>query len=95
MLNKRLADRAYIGGEFSIADMAIWPWVVGFKNFGQKLEDFPNLKKWFEETVGAAARAVVKGMAQSASNCARSPASTPTSSARSCSARPRRWSADC
>ncbi len=32
--------------------MAIWPWVVGFKNFGQKLDDFPNLKKWFEETVG-------------------------------------------
>ena len=32
--------------------MAIWPWVVGFKNFGQKLDDFPNLRKWFEETVG-------------------------------------------
>ena len=56
VLNKRLADRAHVAGDFSIADMAIWPWVVGFKNFGQKLEDFPNLKKWFEETVGAAPR---------------------------------------
>jgi GST-like protein len=62
VLNKRLADRAYVAGDFSIADMAIWPWVVGFKNFGQKLEDFPNLKKWFEETVGQRP-AVVKGKA--------------------------------
>ena len=62
VLNKRLADRAHVAGDFSIADMAIWPWVVGFKNFGQKLEDFPNLKKWFEETVGQRP-AVVKGKA--------------------------------
>ena len=33
---------------YSIADMASWPWVVGFKNFGQKLEDFPALQKWFD-----------------------------------------------
>ncbi len=48
VLNKRLADRPYVAGDYSIADMAIWPWVVGFKNFGQKLEDFPHLKRWFE-----------------------------------------------
>ena len=62
VLNRRLGDRDYVAGDFSIADMAIWPWVVGFKNFGQKLEDFPNLKKWFEETVGQRP-AVVKGKA--------------------------------
>jgi GSH-dependent disulfide-bond oxidoreductase len=62
VLNKRLADRPYVAGDYSIADMAIWPWVVGFKNFGQKLEDFPNLKKWFEEAVGKRP-AVVKGKA--------------------------------
>ena len=42
VLNKRLGDRPFVAGDFSIADMAIWPWVVGFKNFGQKLEDFAN-----------------------------------------------------
>ncbi len=62
MLNKRLADRPFVAGNFSIADMAIWPWIVGFKNFGQKLEDFPALKKWFEEAVGQRP-AVVKGKA--------------------------------
>jgi len=62
VLNKRLADRPYVAGDYSIADMAIWPWVVGFKNFGQKLEDFPNLKKWFEDAVGKRP-AVVKGKA--------------------------------
>ena len=45
VLNKRLADRPFVAGAYSIADMAVWPWVVGFKNFGQKLEDFPNLQK--------------------------------------------------
>ncbi len=62
VLNKRLADRPYVAGDYSIADMAIWPWVVGFKNFGQKLEDFPDLKRWFEEAVGKRP-AVVKGKA--------------------------------
>jgi len=52
VLNKRLADREFVAGAFSIADMASWPWVVGFKNFGQKLEDFPNLQRWFEKSVG-------------------------------------------
>ena len=42
--------------------MAIWPWVVGFKNFGQNLDDFANLKQWFEETMGKRP-AVVKGKA--------------------------------
>ena len=62
VLNKRLSDRTYVAGDFSIADMAIWPWVVGFKNFGQKLEDFPQLQRWFEESVGQRP-AVVKGKA--------------------------------
>ena len=62
VLNKRLADREFIAGDFSIADMASWPWVVGFKNFNQKLEDFPNLQRWFEKSVGERP-AVVKGKA--------------------------------
>jgi len=62
VLNKRLADREFIAGDYSIADMLCWPWVVGFKNYGQKLEDFPNLQRWFEKSVGARP-AVVKGKA--------------------------------
>ena len=62
VLNKRLSDRPFVAGDFSIADMAIWPWVVGFKNFGQKLEDFPALQKWLEDAVGKRP-AVEKGKA--------------------------------
>jgi GSH-dependent disulfide-bond oxidoreductase len=49
VLNKRLADRAFMAGdEYSIADMASYPWIVPHERQGQKLEDFPNLKRWFE-----------------------------------------------
>ena len=48
VLDKRLADREYIAGAYSIADMASYPWVVPYERQGQKLEDFPNLKRWFE-----------------------------------------------
>jgi GST-like protein len=47
VLNKRLADRAFISGEYSIADMACYPWIVPHERQGQKLEDFPHLKRWF------------------------------------------------
>jgi GST-like protein len=48
VLNKRLADREFVAGDYSIADIAAYPWIVPYKNQGQKLEDFPNLKRWFE-----------------------------------------------
>lgn len=48
VLNKRLADRPFIAGEYSIADMAAYPWIVPHEAQGQKLEDFPHLKRWFE-----------------------------------------------
>ena len=48
VLNNRLADRAFLAGEYSIADMASYPWIVPYERQGQKLEDFPNLKRWFE-----------------------------------------------
>jgi len=64
VLNKRLADRPFVAGDYSIADMAIWPWIVGYKHFGQKLEDFPHLQRWFQE-VGKRP-AVIKGKAAGA-----------------------------
>src|SRR5262249_53641704 len=48
VLNKRLADRPFIAGDYSIADMASYPWIVPYERQGQKLEDFPHLKRWFE-----------------------------------------------
>ena len=48
VLNKRLADRPFVAGDYSIADMAIYPWIVPYERQGQKLEDFPDLKRWFE-----------------------------------------------
>ena len=48
VLNKRLADRAFVAGEYSIADMATYPWIVPHERQGQNLQDFPHLKRWFE-----------------------------------------------
>lgn len=48
VLDRRLADRDHIGGAYSVADMAIYPWIVPHQNQQQTLDDFPNLKRWFE-----------------------------------------------
>ncbi|MFL5031007.1 MAG: glutathione binding-like protein [Xanthobacteraceae bacterium] len=48
VLNRRLADRAYLAGDYSIADMASYPWIVPYERQGQNLEDFPHVKRWFE-----------------------------------------------
>ena len=48
VLDARLKDREFIAGDYSIADMAAWPWIVPHKRQGQELEDFPSLHRWFE-----------------------------------------------
>lgn len=49
VLNKQLGDgRAYIAGDYSIADMACYPWIVPHERQRQTLSDFPHLKTWFE-----------------------------------------------
>lgn len=49
VLNRRLADRAFMAGEeYSIADMASYPWIVPHDRQGQNLDDTPHLKRWFE-----------------------------------------------
>jgi GSH-dependent disulfide-bond oxidoreductase len=48
VLNKRLADREFVAGAYSIADIASYPWIVSHKNHKQSLDDFPHLKRWFE-----------------------------------------------
>jgi glutathione S-transferase/GST-like protein len=48
VLNKRLADREFVAGALSIADFAIWPWIVPWQMQGQELDAFPNVRAWFE-----------------------------------------------
>ena len=46
VLERRLEGRDFILGEYSIADMASWPWVLIAKPLGQPLDDFPNVARW-------------------------------------------------
>lgn len=49
VLDKRLANRTFVAGaDYSIADMAIYPWIVPHERQGQDLADFPHLKRWFD-----------------------------------------------
>ena len=65
VLDKRLADREFVAGEYSIADMACYPWIVPYKRQNQDLDDFPHLKRWFEAIRArpAVERAYEKGKA--------------------------------
>ena len=47
VLNKRLADREFVAGDYSIADMAAYPWIVPHERQRQNLDDFPHVKRWF------------------------------------------------
>ncbi|HMT15056.1 MAG TPA: glutathione S-transferase N-terminal domain-containing protein [Aestuariivirga sp.] len=48
VLNQQLAGRDYIAGDYSIADMAAYPWIVPHEQHRQTIGDFPHLKAWFE-----------------------------------------------
>lgn len=63
ILDEQLSNREFIAGDYSIADMAIYPWIVPHAKQGQNLDDSPNLKRWFELIAGRSAviRAYAKG----------------------------------
>jgi GST-like protein len=61
VMNRRLADRDYLAGDYSIADMACVGWVRSYEKQGQDLNDFPHLKRWFETVM--ARPAVERGIA--------------------------------
>ena len=48
VLDKRLAEREFVAGAYSIADMAIYPWVALYERQSQKIEDFPNIERWLD-----------------------------------------------
>jgi GST-like protein len=55
VIDRRLADREFLAGDYSIADMAAYPWIVPYERQGQDLNDFPNLKRWFDSIQNRAA----------------------------------------
>jgi GSH-dependent disulfide-bond oxidoreductase len=64
VMDRRLADRQFLAGDdYSIADMASYPWIVPYEAQGQRLDDFPNLKRWFDAIKGrpATERAYARG----------------------------------
>ena len=61
VMNKQLARSKYIAGkEYSIADIAIFPWLRSWKNQGIAWDDYPHLRGWFDEI--AARPAVMRGV---------------------------------
>ena len=69
VLNKRLTDRGFVAGdEYTIADMAAYPWIMPHEKQGQRLEDFPHLARWFQAigSLPATARAYARGRAAEA-----------------------------
>ena len=48
VLDNQLNDREFIAGEYSIADIACYPWIVPYERQAQKLEDYPNVARWFQ-----------------------------------------------
>ncbi len=49
VLDRRLAEHEHVAGDYSIADMAIFPWCRLHGRQGQDIDDFPNVKRWFDQ----------------------------------------------
>ena len=60
VMNKRLAESEFLAGNYSIADIATYPWVARYEMHRTRLEDFPNVKRWFDSI--SARPAVQRGM---------------------------------
>ena len=52
VLNKRLADREFVADQYSIADIAIWPWVSRYEWQTVDLNQYPNVKRWYVTIAG-------------------------------------------
>jgi GST-like protein len=61
VMNRRLADREFLAGDYSIADMASVSWAKGWERMGQDIEEFPHVKRWLETML--ARPAVQRGLA--------------------------------
>ena len=52
VLDKRLGEDEYIAGDYSIADIATWPWISRFEWQTMDLDDYPNVKRWYLAIAG-------------------------------------------
>lgn len=71
VLDKQLADKEYICGAYSIADMAIWPWASLWERQEQDLENFPNMATWITRCADRPALAKGRGLAAEMRNIPR------------------------
>jgi GST-like protein len=62
VLDRQLADNDFIAGDYSIADIAAWPWVIRHDWQEQDLDDFPNVKRWFAAVKARPAVAKAEGI---------------------------------
>ena len=60
VMERRLGEVEYLAGDYSIADIATWPWMRNPDRRGQNIDEFPNVKRWFEAI--AARPAVERGI---------------------------------
>jgi GST-like protein len=63
VIDQRLADAEFLAGDYSIADMACFPWIRIHQRFGVDIEDYPNVARWL--TAVAARPAVQRGVSSS------------------------------
>jgi GSH-dependent disulfide-bond oxidoreductase len=66
VLDRRLRDRAFVAGDYSIADMAIYPWAKLWERQGQSIDDFPAVRAWLERVHSRPA--VQRGLAVNAAD---------------------------
>lgn len=64
VMDRRLADHEYLAGDYSVADMAAFPWLLPKKAFGVDIDRFPNTRRWFDaiKVRPAVQKAVALGM---------------------------------
>jgi len=48
VVDRRLAESEFLAGDYSIADMASYPWMRNYQRFGQDIADFPNVERWLK-----------------------------------------------
>ena len=52
VLDRRLAESEYLAGEYSIADVATWPWIARHPRHEMGLDDYPHLRRWYLQVAG-------------------------------------------
>jgi GSH-dependent disulfide-bond oxidoreductase len=52
VLDKRLGEAEFVAGDYSVADMAIWPWIASFRRQTIDMDAYPNVKRWYLAIAG-------------------------------------------